>query len=96
MFVYKISSDKSENCYIGSSKYPYLRQRMACHKCHYRLYLQNRSRYYTVCKLFDEVGVENCRIEIVEIVLDFTQLRKLEAYHILNTKNCVNKNIPQK
>jgi hypothetical protein len=95
MLVYKISSNESDNCYIGSSKYKYPCQRMASHKCHYRRYLDNRSKFYTVCKLFDEVGIDNCKIEVIENVLDFSQLRRQERYHILNTQNCVNKNIPQ-
>lgn len=95
MFIYKISSAQSDYCYIGSTSYKYLSQRFASHRCHYKNYKNNKSKFYTVCKLFDSVGgVKNCKIELLEYIIDREQLYTRERYHILNN-NCVNKNIPR-
>jgi adenylate kinase family enzyme len=86
--IYKITDTSYSKCYIGSTTES-LAQRMARHRKIYGL----ERRQCSAALLFDEFGVENCKIELVE---EFPcenreQLRKREGFHIQDTV-CVNKN----
>jgi hypothetical protein len=95
MFVYKIYSENSLKCYIGSSTCRYPCQRMAAHKSQYRGFKQQRyHKFYTIFNLFDEVGMDNCQITILCRSEDKGGLLEMEGSHILNEPNCVNKNVP--
>ena len=91
--IYKIVDNGFNKCYIGSTCEE-LSQRMARHRVHYTYYLTGTKHYIYLFKLFDEFGIDNCKIIWLE---DFPcksrkELVAREAEHIRNT-NCVNKRI---
>ncbi len=93
--IYKIESDKGDKIYIGSTTKDRLSQRMANHRSSYHKYKldgQNKCKSYL---LFDEYGIENCRIILIELYPCNSKDEALskEAYHI-KINDCVNKNIP--
>jgi ribosomal protein L44E len=63
---YKITSDKGNKVYIGSTKSKYLAKRWSDHKFDYKQQNIGLKRRCASCDLFDEYGVENCKIEIIE------------------------------
>ena len=91
--VYKIVSNTDDDiCYVGSTTKNYLSERMDSHRSAYRLWKDGRNANVTVYKLFEKYGVENCRIELLELVPcnSKDELRKKEGDHI-KALNCVNK-----
>ena len=64
--IYKITDIGYNKCYIGSTTET-LSQRMARHKGRYKEYLSGGADNTRSHWLFDEFGVENCKIELVEI-----------------------------
>ena len=91
--IYKIVDAGFNKSYIGSTCET-LSRRIERHRMAYRKYL-NGKRMETKCHLlFDEFGVENCRIFLIE---NFPcnskeELLKQEGFHILQNE-CVNKNV---
>ena len=91
--IYKIVDVGFNKCYIGSTTET-LSQRMTRHRAYYFKYLRdNRDRVYlTSSILFDEFGVENCKIEWIE---DYpcNSKKELEAREGKHQKenDCVNK-----
>ena len=93
--IYKIVDVGYNKCYIGSTTET-LSQRMARHRGDYQSYLNNthpNKSYTNSVKLFDEYGVENCKIEWVEDYPCFSrkELEAREGYHILRDKSCLNR-----
>jgi vacuolar-type H+-ATPase subunit H len=91
--IYKIYPITGEDeCYIGSTTTP-LCNRYAEHKKRYN----NDTIRENSKILFNKYGIENCKIELLELCPCDTkeQLHAREAYHIRNN-NCVNKNIPNR
>ena len=88
-YIYKISTP-SNLCYYGSTT-KNIYYRMVEHINSYKSY-KNKAKvgYCYSYKLFDEAGIENCKIEIVERVENITNLLKRENYYI-NNYECVNK-----
>jgi len=95
--IYKIESFKGDKIYIGSTTKKYLSQRMEKHRSNYKAWkIGNDQGKLSSFVLFDEYGVENCSIILIE---EFScnskdELRAKEAYHIKASNNCVNKVIP--
>jgi len=99
--LYKIrpkSPIDTTDCYYGSTINPIL-QRYSQHRASYKQFKQGNVKYRnnTVYSLFDQYGVNNCMIELVE---DYPceneiDLRIREASYILNNP-CVNKHIPNR
>ena len=92
--IYKIVDVGYNKCYIGSTCEGMLCKRMAKHRISYNQFKKNNYSYNTVFDIFDEYGLENCKIELVE---DFPcnnkrELLKREGFHIQGTE-CVNKYI---
>ena len=89
--IYKIVDKNFNKCYIGSTCEE-LSQRMARHRQHYRYYLNNPKRSMTSLYLFDEVGIDNCEIYLIENFpcCNKEELRRREGFHIQNNV-CVNK-----
>ena len=89
--IYKIVDNGYNKCYIGST-IEALSTRMARHRSNYRIYLTGGKASYKVSDIFDEFGVDNCKIELIEEYPcdNKTQLLKREGFHIQNT-HCVNK-----
>ena len=90
--IYQITDIGYSKCYIGSTTEE-LSQRMARHRLDYKSFLSGGKEGHTRSfDLFNEYGVENCKIELIEYFKCDTlqELRKKEGEHIKNTE-CVNK-----
>ena len=86
--IYKITDVAYTKCYIGSTCET-LSKRMARHRDRY-FFGKDRGR--SINLLFDEFGIENCKIELIEPFSCQTkmELLKQEGHHIKNNV-CVNK-----
>jgi len=87
--VYKIWSLNGDKIYIGSTTKEYLSQRMDNHRSHYK-----SKKKITSSILFDEYGLENCKIELLEAkeCNSKDELLQLEGKYIRELE-CVNKYI---
>ena len=97
--IYRIESLKGNKVYIGSTTKKYLSQRMDKHRSNYKAWKKgNDQGKLSSFILFDEYGVENCDIVLIETFscISKDELRAKEAYHIKATNECVNKVIPQR
>jgi len=85
--VYKIWSPNGDKIYIGSTTKEYLSQRMDNHRSHYK-----SKKKITSSILFDEYGLENCKIELLEAkeCNSKDELLQLEGKYIRELE-CVNK-----
>ena len=91
--IYKIWDNSFSKCYIGSTIQP-LSKRTDNHRTDYKKYLNGKFCYLSVFELFEEFGVENCKIEWVEDYPCKTK-KELEAREgqIQRENDCVNKRI---
>lgn len=91
--IYKITDNAYTKTYYGSTTEP-LSKRMDRHRSDYKKFLNNEKHYVSSFSLFDEFGVENCKIELVEECSFSTkeELLKREGYYIKNNE-CLNKNV---
>ena len=91
--IYKVSDIAYSKCYIGSTCEK-LSARLSRHKMTYNHYLKGKYNKNRCFELFDEFGIENCKIELIEYYPCDTkeELRRREGFHIRNT-DCVNKYI---
>jgi len=64
--IYKIESDKGNKVYIGSTAKQYLSQRFQQHKNNYKKFKEGIGKKDILNDLFDEYGLENCRIVLLE------------------------------
>ena len=89
--IYKIVDLGFNSCYVGST-IETLPQRMTKHRNCYKRYLEDRMNYLYVFKLFEEYGVENCKIYWIEDCPCNTkkELEAREGYWI-EKMDCVNK-----
>ena len=89
--IYQITDIGYNKCYIGSTTEE-LSMRMARHRAIYKHFLKNGKKFMSSFDLFDEFGVENCKIELVEYFKCDTlqELRKREG-EVIKTNECVNK-----
>ena len=89
--IYKIVDVGYNKCYIGSTCEA-LSQRMARHRKDYRRFQRQQRNYVSIFDLFDEYGVENCKIELIEECdcNNVYELRRQEGQHIQTTE-CLNK-----
>ena len=92
--VYKIWSTSGDKIYIGSTTKEYLSQRMEKHRYDYRYWKDGKRGLVTSFLLFDEYGLENCFIELLEAKSCNTkdELSQLEGKYI-RSMVCVNKHI---
>ena len=92
--IYKIFDVGYNKCYIGSTCEE-LSQRMARHRAIYKQYAKGkRASYVSSFDLFDEFGLDNCKIELLEAVAvnNREELRQQEGKHIQNNE-CINKRL---
>jgi len=91
--IYKIVDIGYNKCYIGSTCEE-LSQRMARHRLKYKSFLSGNYSRVSSFDLFNEYGVENCKVELIEYYKCDTlqELRRKEGEHMKNTE-CVNKNV---
>lgn len=97
--VYKVYNTINDKVYIGSTVNYYVSNRIGSHRVEYRKWKANKDNksFSTLYYIFDEVGCENCKCEILEEFPcdNLKELRKREAHYILENKDkAVNKNIP--
>ena len=63
--IYRIWDSTFTKCYIGSTCES-LSQRMSSHRKNYKTHKIDGKGFTTADMLFDEYGIENCKIEIIE------------------------------
>ena len=90
--VYKIWSPNGENIYVGSTTKQYLSQRMTLHRASYNYWKSGKGGLITSFLLFDEYGLDNCFIELLEAkpCASRDEMKQLEGGYIRNLA-CVNK-----
>jgi hypothetical protein len=95
--IYQIIDKANTKRYIGSTTLNLLSQRFQQHKMAYKQWKQTNKGYYTTFIIFEEFGIENCQIELVEQCTceNKDQLNKKEGEYIRSLE-CVNKNIPNR
>ena len=89
--IYKIVDVGYTKCYIGSTTTS-LAVRMSHHRDHYRAFQRGQHNDMSVFRLFEEFGVENCKIELVDTFpcQSREELLQREGHHIQNTE-CINR-----
>ena len=92
--IYKIVDTSYNKCYVGSTCES-LSQRMARHRQGYSRYLKETyPTTITAFLIFDEYGIENCKIELIENYPCNTKEELLQREgHYIQTLVCVNKTI---
>ena len=95
--IYKIESHLGNKIYIGSTTKEYLSQRMDAHRSDYKRWKNDTFSLTNSFKLFDEYGLENCQIVLLESYPcnSKDELTAKEA-HYIKTNDCVNKIVPQR
>jgi len=90
--VYKIWSTQGDKIYIGSTTKEYLSQRMDAHRGDYKKLKNGKHRKLSSYILFEEYGLENCFIELLEAkeCNSKDELLQLEGKYI-REQVCVNK-----
>ena len=90
--VYKIWSPQGDKIYIGSTTKQYLSQRMTLHRGSYNYWKSGKGGLITSFLLFDEYGLDNCFIELLEAkpCASRDEMKQLEGGYIRNLA-CVNK-----
>jgi hypothetical protein len=89
--IYKIIDNAYTKMYIGSTTQQ-LSKRFSLHKSDYIRWKNNKHNKITVFDIFEEFGVDNCKIELIEECQceNRIQLLKKEGEYIQNN-NCVNR-----
>jgi len=92
--IYKIISEHSDKCYIGSTRKS-LNRRLSGHTSSYNRYTMGKCDYITS---FELIKLGNCSIHLLETIPSATknEMFTREAYYISNTPNTVNKVIPNR
>jgi phosphopantothenoylcysteine synthetase/decarboxylase len=91
--IYKIEQINGEGlCYVGSTTKQYLSQRLDMHRGKYKGWKNGTAKYVDSFQIFDDYGVENCQILLLESFLCNSK-DELKAKIAEYTKNldCVNK-----
>ena len=91
--IYIVCDISYNKIYYGSTTQS-LSQRFGEHRSKYRRYKNGNYNYCSVFLLFDEFGLDNCKIELLELFPcnSKIELHKKEGEYIRINK-CVNKNI---
>ena len=89
--IYRITDNAYTKFYSGSAC-ERLSQRMTRHRGKYTTYLKGGCTKTTSFELFNEFGIGNCKIEVVEIYPSSSkeELRSRDGYYIKN-RPCINK-----
>lgn len=92
--IYAIRSYKGDKVYVGSTSKKYLSSRMAAHNGDFKKWsLGKKSSCCSSRELFNEYGVENCYIELLELFpCNSREELNTRENHFIRTLNCVNKN----
>ena len=94
--IYKIESNLGNKIYIGSTTKQCLSQRMDKHRSNYKYWQVNKTCFLTSFNVFEEYGVENCKIILIEAFPcnSKDELLAREA-HYIRTLDCENKVVPK-
>ena len=89
--IYKIADVGYNKCYIGSTIEP-LSNRLSKHRAQYKLYKVGKKNKVLLFDMFDEYGMDNCKIELIENYPcdSIEELRKREGGYIKET-DCINR-----
>ena len=89
--IYKIVDVGYNKCYIGSTTES-LSRRMSKHRNKYKKYKDGGDKHATCYDMFDEYGIEHCKIELIEYCKCETkdELLRREGQIIKDT-DCVNR-----
>ena len=92
--IYKISSSLGDKIYIGSTT-KQLDQRLASHRYNYNAWKSGSYKgRVSSFVIFDEYGVENCVIDLLEMFSDLsTEERRIKEGEYIKSIPCVNHNI---
>ena len=90
--IYKVVDVGYNKCYVGSTCDKLLSQRMSRHRMKFYRYKNGVKLDTTSSYLFEEFGVDNCKIELIEHYPcnSKEELLKREGFHIQNT-DCINR-----
>ena len=83
--IYKIYSHVGDKIYIGSTTKQLLSQRMAKHRSEYKRWKSGgKCSFIRSYELFDEYGIENCFIELIEAkpCMNSDEKNKLEGKYV--------------
>ena len=91
--IYKIVDVGYTKCYIGSTTEK-LSKRFERHRKYYKRFLEQNVIDTKAIDIFEEYGIDNCKIELIENCPCQTkeELLRREGYHIQNN-DCVNKQV---
>jgi len=91
--IYKIESHLGDKIFIGSTTKEHLSQRMDTQRHNYDSWKNGTSELTTVYLVFEEYGVKNCKIILLESYPCETkdELESRKSFYV-NSMNCVNKN----
>ena len=89
--IYKIVDISYNKCYYGSTVQE-LSSRMTGHRQSYKRFKNGKGGLVMTYNIFDEFGVDNCKIELAELFPcnSKSELEAREGFHIKNNE-CVNK-----
>jgi len=96
--IYKIWSHSGDKIYIGSTCKNYLSERMTMHRYQYMHWKKNNTRdRISSYDLFEDYGIENCMIELLEATPcnSKDEKKKHEGKYIRSLK-CVNRIVPDR
>ena len=90
--IYKIWSTQGDKIYVGATCKEYLSQRMVAHRGDYNKWKSGKHGKISSFILFEEYGLENCFIELLEAkeCNSKDELLQLEGKYIRELE-CVNK-----
>jgi hypothetical protein len=98
--IYKVcprEETERAKVYVGSTGLTYLSQRYANHVYQYKR--RETAPYISSFDVFDEYGIDNCKIELLEELpedVDLDIIREREKYWIETIPNTVNLRLPMK
>ena len=89
--IYKIVDTGYNECYYGSTRQP-LCSRMSSHRRAYNRYKNGKTCYITSYGLFDKYGLDNCKIELVELYPCGSKAElEMREGHYIKENECINK-----
>ena len=92
--IYKIESHLGDKVYVGSTAKQYLSQRFQQHKNSYKSWKKGIGYKITSYDLFDEYGIENCQIVLLEeYPCSSKDAKNAREGFFIKELNCVNKQI---
>ena len=90
--IYKIESHLGDKIYVGSTAKAYLSQRLQQHKYSYQQWKKQRAKKVMVYELFEEYGVDNCKISLIEeYPCNSKDAKNAREGHYIKELNSINK-----